>query len=114
MGILGRLKDAMKARRQDEPAILVQSDGFSIGDQRINWSDVNQIRAFKLDLVTTDEIRIVFGLRSGSLVGVSEEQLGFDVLDAAMQTRFPSTRGWFAQVSQPAFARNETVLYVDV
>jgi hypothetical protein len=114
MGILGRLRDAMKARRGDEPAILVQSDGFTFGDQVIDWSDVNEISALKLDLLTTDEIRIVFGLRSGSFVEVSEEQLGFDALDSAMQTRFPSTHGWFAQVSQPAFARNETILYVDV
>ena len=42
---------------------------------------------------------------------VSEEQAGFNELTSSLVAAFPSIAGWQSQITNPAFARNYTVLY---
>jgi hypothetical protein len=92
--------------------LTMTPDGFAVSGQLVRWVDVTEIVGFKVDLFTTDEIRLRFQDSSGMpLAEISEEQPGFDAVSAEMIARFPSTSHWHALLSKPAFARNETVLY---
>jgi hypothetical protein len=75
------------------------------------WSDIVEIRAFKLDLFSYDEVRFAISLRNGTFVELSEERPGFYAFLEALKLRFPTVEGWEQQVMHPAFAANETVLY---
>ncbi len=112
MDTLQRLKDFLK-HRSSAPVkpIVMESSGFSVGLAKVDWRDVSDICAYKLDRLTTDEAVLEFELGSGERVPVSEEQPGFDAMEAAMYQAFPTTATWRDLVLQPAFARNYTVLY---
>ena len=91
MSILSKITDALTAKRPGEPSIALLDQGFSIGDLSVDWDLVRQIRVYKLDLLTVDEIRLIFSMASGDSIEVSEEQPGFSELVAAMAARFPCT-----------------------
>jgi len=78
--------------------------------RRFYWSEILEIRAFKRDLFTVDQVRFTF-LMNGQWADVWEEQPGFTELVTQLETRFPSVVGWESKIMHPAFARNETVLY---
>ena len=111
MSILRKIRDALAPRRRSDPPIELHDSGFSVDGRDVAWGRVIEIRAYKLDLYTYDEIRFSFLLDSGCSMEISEEQPGFTAFVAAMTARFPSTSDWHSRVSQPAFARNETVLF---
>jgi hypothetical protein len=94
-----------------DPIVALTKTGFRIGDSEFDWNSVMTIRVFKLDLVTWDEIRFSFNLASGRTLEVSEEQPGFSEFVAELERRYPAAGGWQAKVVQPAFARNEVVLW---
>ncbi len=91
--------------------IALASDGFCAGRERMRWAEVVQVRAFKIDLLTVDEVRFVFVSNSGLAIEISEEQAGFDALLSAAMIYLPSLSGWQRRIVAPAFARNETVLF---
>jgi hypothetical protein len=92
--------------------LTVTNEGFSFSGQLVRWSDVMEIVGFKVDRLTTDEIRLSFrGPNGQRLAEISEEQPGFDAVSAEMTARFPSTSQWHASLAKPAFAKNETILY---
>ena len=103
--------------RRPDPAIAVDSAGFRFLDGErtvasVRWSDIVAIVAYKLDLLTVDEMRIRFTFgQEASRLEVSEEQPGFEVFLEALEARFPLPANWRASVLRPAFARNETVLF---
>ena len=70
-----------------------------------------EVSAYKLDLMTIDEVRFDFTLLDGTVVTVSEEQSAFRAVVDSAQTEFPGVAGWRNRIIKPAFARNETVLY---
>ncbi len=111
-----------RRRRQTagDPAIVCGSCGFEIRSPdpsddavRVPWRDVARIRTYKLDLLTTDCICLLFELQTGApAVQVSEEWPGFDVFLGALAVAFPSiSASWYVDVMKPAFERNERVLY---
>jgi len=91
--------------------VELTTNGFRCETAEVEWESVEAIRAFKLDLATFDEIRFSLQI-PGGVVEVSEEQPGFAAFAHALERQFPSVVGWYARVAQPAFARNETVLWV--
>src|SRR5437763_14260020 len=103
--------------RRPFPVIALDPDGFRFIDGErivatVCWSDIVSIVAYKLDLFTTDEMRICFTIgQEGSRLEVSEEQPGFAVFLEALQARFPLPANWRAAVLKTAFARNETILF---
>jgi hypothetical protein len=112
--IFDTLKDALTRRHLGDPPIALSDDGFCVGEKHVMWSDVTEIRAYKIDLVTTDELRLVFALGPDDWLEISEEQAGFEQVSLAMTSRFPSAAGWRSRVLKPAFATNETVIYAGV
>lgn len=106
-----------KLGRDEDLPLAVTETGFeygnpSIGVTRVSWEQIVRIEAYKLDLLTWDEVRMRFTLADGSLVEVSEEQPGFPEFEHVLAAQFPTTSNWRDYVIQPAFARNETVLFV--
>ncbi|MDI9239813.1 hypothetical protein QLQ15_12955 [Lysobacter sp. LF1] len=111
MGTLHSLMDRLARRAQPEaPVVSVGAHGFSVGDAFVSWQSVSEIRAFKTDRITADEV--LFHIEAaGRTVVVSETSPGFEALEAAMIAVFPSTSAWRAAVIQPPFQANPTVLY---
>jgi hypothetical protein len=78
------------------------------------WDDVLAARAFKRDELTTDGVCVALTLRDGSQFVAHEEAVGWDeFLEAAEAALpgFPPATKWLPAVIQPAFARNETLLF---
>jgi hypothetical protein len=88
----------------------VTAHGFAVGMTFVPWQSVSQIRAFRTDLGRVDEVFLAFHFADRCL-HLSEEQTGFQALEAAMIAAFPTTAGWREAVLLPAFAHNETVLF---
>ena len=67
------------------------------------WSDVRAIHAYKVDLFTVDQIRLLFSLEAKAVV-VSEDMMGFDSLMKELPQQFPGFLDtWFSTVAFPAF-----------
>ena len=117
MGFLKSLKLKLAQRANPpEPPIILTELGFLAGASagsatEVHWQNVKEVRAFKLDLLTTDEVRFVFSLADGTAVEVSEEQPGFESMLAEAMHRMPSIRDWQSAIIKPPFARNETILF---
>jgi hypothetical protein len=102
--------------------ISLQATGFTVvGPVRrrkdntagVTWDEVEEIRAFKQDLLSVDRICWGFCCRGNdSMVVVNEEMLGFKELQKAVESRFGvKEEDWFRRVAFPAFAPNMTVIW---
>lgn len=100
------------------------SSGFTIsppkGDSiRVRWEEVREIRTYKIDLFSYDEICLCFEVAGvgttddGTLwIEVTESEQGFRSLAEEMKRRFPAIPSdWYSEVMFPAFAPCEAVLY---
>lgn len=94
----------------------MESEGFRFEGMDaccVHWAGVRRITAHKLDLVTSDEIRLVFENDSEtSRIEVSEEQPGFEQLRLLAEEKFGFPEGWWEAVMKPAFASSAAVLFV--
>jgi hypothetical protein len=101
--------------RQLDPAIIVTDDGFHLEGEdsaQVRWSSIRRIATHKLDLLTTDEIRLTFEHDDSELIfEVSEEQPGFQEFKRCLEQRFNFPVDWWESVMKPAFARNPTILF---
>lgn len=78
----------------------------------VPWSAVREVAAYKVDLITTDEIRLRLDLNMSPFsIEVSEEMDGFESFKSAAERLFQFPEGWWSQVLQPAFATNALVLF---
>ncbi|HCE10090.1 MAG TPA: hypothetical protein DEQ40_16105 [Oxalobacteraceae bacterium] len=97
--------------------VVTESEGFVLigtGVERVYvpWLAVREITAYKLDLITTDEVRLRFDLDILPFsIEVSEEMEGFEDFKTTVERYFQFSGGWWSQVLQPPFARNECVLF---
>ncbi len=75
------------------------------------WADVHEIRAYKVDLLTVDEIRIDISTKTSTLT-ITEDTPGYNVFNEKLKSIFPdSDKNWEEKVVKPAFAENLTVIY---
>ena len=78
---------------------------------KVNWADVLEITAYKVDLLTVDEVRVDI-ITNAVTVTITEETLGYDVFKEKLKAIFPeSDMQWEEKVVKPAFAENLTVIY---
>ncbi len=113
--MFARLKEWLKRRERRDPPIHMDAEGLWYTTRkgatlRFVWQGIREIRAYKLDLLTYDEVRFAFDM-DGWWGQVSEDQPGFEELLKEIQVRFPSVAGWREKVILPPFERNEVVLY---
>lgn len=112
MELLRTIKSLLKLEATEPlPPISLNAEGFTTSGQFAPWSEIQEISAFKLDRLTTDEVRFTFTLNSGVTILASEEQPGFPELVVALERHFPSVAGWQSRVIPPAFKANSSVLY---
>jgi hypothetical protein len=120
MGWWSRFRELLQGRPRPEPVIRIVDDGFELvspGDQStialVRWRDVTRIHTYKIDLVTTDCIRLLFEFNGGRApLQVSEEWRGFADLFAPLSAAFPSIPpDWYVEVMKPAFETNRRILY---
>jgi len=77
----------------------------------INWSDIQEIAAYKVDLYAVDEIRLNI-VTEKSTITVSEEIPGYFIFKEKIKNIFPdSDKDWEHKVIKPAFAENFTIIY---
>jgi len=98
--------------------ISVSEDGFIVrhGDNpaaEVEWDEVEEIIAYKTDLLATDLICWGFCC-SGEhrMIEVDEHMAGFKELQKAVESRYEVTlQDWFDEVAFPPFAENMTVIW---
>ena len=101
-----------------DPEVRVREGGFDVISvdkelrlATVNWKDVDQIETYKLDLITTDCVCLLFRIGDEE-VQLSEEWEGFHTLFGPLNDNFPSIGDdWYANVVQPPFEAKRTVLF---
>ena len=102
----------MLFRKKQSPKLSIESDGFSAGDVLVAWPAVNSIKAYKLDLITSD--MICFEIEIGDVplyLQITEEWIGFNEFAAALEVRFKFPEGWWEAVTFPPMKTNEFKLF---
>ena len=109
-------------RSDYEHEILLSEAGFIIRGFRdpsestglLPWQSITQVSAYKLDLVTTDQVRLSITFDHAGSIEAHEEMKGFTDLCEALAERvsgFPSFWTWITKVRTPAFETCLTRLY---
>ena len=105
-GITGDREDRTK------PCILASETHTEVAEVVFTWDQVTVVRAHKLDLMTTDEIRMVVSFGTPEKVlELSEEQEGFEVFIRTAERKLSFPEGWAERLIRPAFETCETVLF---
>ena len=82
---------AFAIMKKTDPAIVMTDDGFYFegSSAQVRWSAIRRISTYKIDLLTTDEIRLAFEHDDSELIfEVSEEQPGFGEFKRYVERRF--------------------------
>ena len=99
-------------RKKKLPQIVILPAGFRANDTMVEWSQIASIKAFKLDLITSDLICLAVEVDGNDrYIQLSEEWPGFKELAEKMEARFAFPEGWWDSVAKPAFKTNEALLY---
>jgi hypothetical protein len=95
-----------------KPRIDVSETHIMVDEMLIAWGDIGLVKAYKLDLFTIDEIRVLVGFGSPEKVlELSEEQEGFGLFIRAAEVKLSFPDGWWERLAKPAFERCETTLF---
>jgi hypothetical protein len=98
--------------------LLADADGLRIKRERgsslkLQWSEVEEVHAFKRDLFTTDLICLAFK-KAGKeeYYEIHEEMAGYHDLLEILPTYLPKfTSDWFYAVAVPAFKNNHRIIW---
>lgn len=83
-----------------------------VGAVSVTWSDIGVVSAYKLDLLTIDEIRVLVGFGNPEKVlELSEEQEGFEPFIRAAEAKLSFPDGWWEHLTTPAFERSKATLF---
>src|SRR5437660_6413917 len=90
--LLGRLthprpRESFTLLADEEGVALAPSDG--VPRRKFRWQDVEEIKTYKLDCLTVDDIRLAF-LVGECWYDYSEDCPGFSLLTREMQRAFPT------------------------
>jgi len=113
----------MVPEKQSNYGIFLDGTGFTVSEMRpssapllsVAWASVIRVTAFKRDLLTVDCICLAITTEDGTTTEVNEEMMGWEAFTEALPTYLPGSRQWtdcFSQVAFPAFATNETEVFV--
>jgi len=112
------ISDSLKANRiiatADEVVIQRLVDHT---ERRFRWCDLSQVVAYKVDLLSFDQVRVSFHIGPDRSCEISEDDLGFsDLMGKANKTLkdFPELDAWKPSVVAEPFARSETTLWPPV
>jgi len=120
MPIWSRIAGLFQQSRGENLCVRVIDGGFDLVSPRsnnvvlhVNWSAVRKIQTYKLDLLTTDCVCLLFEFRDGRRpVRVTEDSEGFADLFGPLLTTFPAIPpDWYLGVMTPAFEKRQRTLY---
>lgn len=78
----------------------------------IKWGEINKITAYKIDLITIDEICLFVEAKNGKQFEINESLKGWNLFNEKLIEKFPSiNKKWGKEIAIPPFERKETVLY---
>ena len=92
--------------------VITYEDGTVVKDA-VNWSEVDSVFGFKLDIFAYDLICIGFRVKE-RWVEVAEDMEGWETLIDALLNYLPGMpcdTDWWEKIVQPPFATNWTTLY---
>ena len=118
---MSRWKDfvsLLKRPSQPDPEVRVRDGGFDVVSPNrelrlssVDWTTVDRVETYKVDLFATDCICLLF-VSGDEAVEVSEDWIGFNALFESIKVHFPTIKDdWFGTVMQPPFEANRTVLF---
>jgi len=95
--------------------IEIKKEGFEIQIKKrkvkLNWREVEKIKAYKVDLITIDAICIDFETVN-SVITINEDCIEWNKLIDEMQLFFKNiNKDWIEDIILPPFERNEISLY---
>ena len=114
------IRSLFRRKREPDPQILIVEGGFNLASppdgtvvDYVRWNEVTRIHTYKIDLLTTDCICLLFEFSDGKPpLQVSDMWEGFTELFTPMAESFPSIpQNWYLEVMFPAFETNHSVLY---
>jgi hypothetical protein len=94
---------------------IFYEEGFSTVNDKIRkfykWNEVEEIIAYKVDLITIDLICIELFFRDYKIL-FNEDFKGWNELLKRMHQNFPQiNQNWQFDIVKPAFARNEMIIF---
>jgi len=107
-------------RTAHDERLTVTAGGIELHDTRrsqvlwsAGWNELDEIVAFKRDMLAVDDVCLGLRLRGETALRVCDEEIaGWDAVNEALATRFGIRyEEWFARIVQPPFAANSTVLW---
>jgi hypothetical protein len=113
-----RERDRLKplSGRHDDAGVFNYIDaGFTIGlkdgTYAIQWDEIEKITAYKIDLISFDEICLHVDHKDGRFT-VSEDTPGWHLFIEKTKLIFPGIdKEWDIKIAYPSFATNLTVIY---
>ena len=120
MPLWSHIRSLLNRQREPDPRVRLVEGGFELVSPLnestvgyVRWTEVARIQTYKVDLITTDCICLLFEFIEGKPpIQVSEEWEGFSELFTPLATNFPSmSQNWYLEVMAPAFDRKQKVLY---
>lgn len=102
----------------DQGLFAYEFDGFTFSfkevPRKIKWTDIERLAAYKVDLLTVDEIRMDI-ICNNLQFTITEETPGWYQFVLKTKAVFPVIpQDWDITIIHPAFERNYTVLYEKV
>jgi hypothetical protein len=95
MGIISRYFERLAAivrpRRVALPAVSVDAEGMRIGGERVAWSDVRHLDAYKRDIYVGDFLCLAILSSSGRVFEINEETPGWKEVGDAIERFLPSS-----------------------
>jgi hypothetical protein len=121
---LPKQKGEFKELNEKEFVELYNSDGiFSYNENgfelsinetltKVKWNEIQKLTAYKIDLLTTDEICLFVEAENGKQFEISESTEGwFKFLEKTKEQFENINKMWEIDISNPAFERKETEIY---
>src|SRR5450830_232409 len=106
MSLLGKMLQGagISGDREDwsKPCIYACETHTEVAEVAFTWDEITLVRAYKVDLMTTDEMRVIvsFGNPEKVLV-LSEEQEGFEAFIRTAERKLTFPEGWSERLIKP-------------
>jgi hypothetical protein len=95
MGVISRyferLAGLLRPRRAAGPAASADAEGLRIGGQRVAWSDVRRLDAYKRDIYVGSSLGLVILAAGGRVFEINEESPGWKEAGDAIERFLPGS-----------------------
>ena len=108
--------EQVKNFTKEEDVFYYDADGFGINEEErklyCKWADIETVFGYKVDLITTDDIRLGIYLIDDTTITLSESMPGWFQFNLRLVESIPDISiGWQIAIMLPAFATNLTLLF---